>query len=154
MTRCTLPSQIDFSFLSVPDFQPGACAQDAMDHDAFSRSGSSISEIAAMMDQDAYVPVNYIGPEAYALLAAAEASAARHAAAAESGVMELDVNSQGSTLQSALDEMYDPERVLTIMAPPKRFYRTFWLSVSLRLLERWARTASPCGEPAPNRPVI
>ena len=33
-------------------------------------------------------------------------------------------------------EHYEPVRLCTLAAPPKRFYRTFWRSVARRLLER------------------
>ncbi len=97
-----------------------------------------------MLDQDVYVPVNYISPEVYALLAAAEASAARHADSLGAGGMELNMGDHGSTLhmQGALDGDCDAERVLPSTAPPKRFYRTFWRSTSLRLLNRIRHTDS------------
>ena len=136
----TRPSQFDFSFLSVPDLQPVVCSLDAMDHDAVSRSGSSDSAKSATPVQEAYVPVSYICPEAYALLAAAEASAARRADdmdAKGTTITVLDgAHGLGSTLQSAMDGWHGPGSVLLKMAPPKRFYRTFWQSVSQRLLHR------------------
>jgi hypothetical protein len=51
--------------------------QSAMHHDAGSLSGNSITATAATLDYAGYVPVNNISTEAYALLAAAEALAAR-----------------------------------------------------------------------------
>ena len=136
MASCMLPSQSDFGFLSVPDLQPGACAQDAMDHNAFSRGGSSSSQKAERQGQDAYVPVNYISPDAFAFLAAAEASADHRAEALGSEGMELDASGHGTTLQSALDGLYNPERILLSFAPPKRFFRTFWRSIAFRLVHR------------------
>ena len=117
--------------------------EDFMELDAVSRSGSSSSQKAANQDPDenVHVPVNYISPEAYALLAVAEASAALRANALDSQAMEIDMNGHGLTLQSVLDGDYDPERALPGMAPPKRFYRTFWQSVSLRLLHRYFTSA-------------
>jgi len=113
-----------------------------MDHDAFARCESSTADKTAMLCRDAYVPVNYISLEACALLLAAEESAARRADALDAGVMELDESDSGPTLQSALDGLYDPERHLRMMAPPKRFYRISWESLSLRLLDRSAHSAS------------
>ncbi len=112
-----------------------------MDIDSFPCSGSDLQK-APRLNQDAYEPVNYICPEAYALLAAAEASATHSADALDARVMDLGVNGSGLTLQGPLDGMYDPDRVLKTMAPPKKFYRTFWISVTLRLLDRWSRTVA------------
>ncbi len=89
-----------------------------------------------MKDRDAYVPVNYISPEACALLAAAEASAARRTEAFDADDTEHDMNGHGSTLQSASDGLLGPQCVSQSMPPPKRFYRLFWQSISVRLLDR------------------
>ena len=136
-----LPSQSGFASLSVPDLQPIACEQDVMDSDAFSRCGSANSAKAAQHDPGAYVPVNYISAEAYALLAAAEASAARKADALDAGALERDMHGSCSTLQSVVFELHDPARMLLCMAPPKKFYRIFWQSITWRLLDRWASAA-------------
>ena len=134
-----LPCQAAFGFLSVPELQPTALVPDAaMDHDAFSRSGSAKSQKSAVLDQDAYVPVNYISPEVYALLAAAEASAARRAEAQDAGGMDLDSIGQESTLQTTMGGWHDPANAMLGMAPPKRYYRIFWRSVSKRLLQQSA----------------
>ena len=142
----SLASQDPFNFLSVPDLQPATSSQDAMELDAVSRSASSDSQkavnpnpVANVLDCSAYVPVNYISPEVYALLAAAEASAALQADVLDYQAMEIDMN--GLTLDSVRDGVYDPERALPSMAPPKRFYKTFWQSVSLRLLYQHSTTA-------------
>ena len=55
-----------------------------------------------MKDCDAYVPVNYISPEACAFLVAAEAAFASRAEALDSDQMEHDSNGRGPS-QSALD---------------------------------------------------
>ena len=157
MLSNTLPSQFNFRFLSVPDLQPVACMLDAMDHDAVSRSGSSKqtkaarpgssdSAKAARLNKDAYVPFNYICPDAYDLLAAAEAAAARRADdmdAKSTEITMLDGANFGSlSLQSAMDGWHGPGSILPKMPPPKRFYRISWQSLSLQLLHRWANTAS------------
>ncbi len=142
MSPSNEPNQ--FRIFPVLDQQPVECSHDDMDHDLFPcSSGRSESENAEMLERNAYVPVNYISPDACALLAAAEASAARRADALDAGVMELDVNGSGVPLQSALNGCSDPERVLCLsMAPPKRFYRRVWESMSMQLLDRSAHTAS------------
>ncbi len=68
------------------------------------------------------MPVNYTCPEAYALLAAAEASAACRADLADAGVMEIDANSEGpAALEGSCG--VNPERAV---APPTKFYKIFW----------------------------
>jgi hypothetical protein len=84
------------------------------------------------------VPVNYISPEACALLAAAEASAARRANDLDTENMEEDAGYGFSMLlHNAIDGVNVTE--LTLPTPPKKFYRTFWQSISLRLLYRWTQ---------------
>ncbi len=139
-----LPSQIEFRSLSVADMQHETCEHVTMGHDAFSRGGSSDSAKSARLDRDPYVPVNYISPEACAMLLAAEESAARCADAMDASAMQLDATYYFPARQSAMDGVYDPERTMQSMAPPKRFNRTFWLSISLKLLYRWTQSAKSC----------
>jgi hypothetical protein len=98
---------------------------------------------AVQIDHNAYVPVNDISPEAYAFLAAAEAAAVFRADAMDAGNVK--------TIHTSFSDLHDPERILLSMAPPKKFYRTFWQSVSLRLLHRWTQTAKPSISDAPAR---
>ena len=146
-----LCSQI--GYLSVPNFQPVVCVPDAveaMDLETISRSGSSNSDKAEMLSQDVYVPINYMSPEVYALLAAAEASAARRADTIDVADMQLALNGQGSTLQtqSAHIGWNYLGLGLSSTAPPKRFYTTFWQSISLRLL---SLEQGPCEGSMPSR---
>ncbi len=89
-----------------------------------------------MKDRNAYVPVNYISPEACTLLAATETAAARRTEVLDAEDSEYDSNCHGSTLQSAWDGFLGPHCVSQSMPPPKRFYRIFWQSISVRLLHR------------------
>jgi hypothetical protein len=130
--------QTDSCYLSVHNLQPVACAQDSTVNDAFSRGGSANSEKEAMPDRDAYVPVIYISPESYALLAAAETSAARRAPNQDAKVAECDESIFGSAWQE-----FGTVLSMATMAPPKRYYTTFWRSITLRLLDHWARTGRP-----------
>jgi hypothetical protein len=152
----SFPSQIDFRFLSVPDVQQVTQEHDAVDHDAFCRTGSSASietaafdaidqntfsrggstclAISASLDRDIHVPVNHISPDVHALLAAAEASAARRADGMQSEMgMAADLV---STQQNDLEGIRDPLRILSNTAAPKRYFRTFWRSISIRLHRR------------------
>ena len=134
-----LPSQIDFVFLSAPDSVCAHNAMDTMDLETVSQSGSSVSDKADGLQKDDYVPQNYISPEVYALLAAAEASFALRADKPGTD-MDLDCNDQEPTLQAQSEpiEQSDPDYGLpsTLAAPPKRFYTTFWRSVTLRLMDQ------------------
>ncbi len=139
---CHLLSQTEFTCLSVPDLQFESSQHDATDHDAYSRGGSSSSVKSAAEEQDPYVPVNYIRPEVRALLAAAEASAARCAETSmDTSVVNLIANYPHSRMLCAMDGCSDPQRTLPSMAPPKKFFRTFWRSISMRLLHRWTQEA-------------
>jgi hypothetical protein len=137
-----LPSKTEINCLSVPHLQFEPCQHDAMDHDAYSRCGISSSVESADMEQDPYVPDTYISSVACALLAAAEASAARCAEAnMDASVVNLIANYPYSRMLCATDGCRDPQRTLTSMAPPKKFYRTFWRSIAMRLLYRWTQEA-------------
>jgi hypothetical protein len=98
---------IEFRWLSVPDLQHESYQHDAMNHDTdlqressqheatdhdavYSRGGSSSPVKSAGMEQDPYVPVNYISPDVYTLLAAAEASAACCTDAMDSSFVNLE----------------------------------------------------------------
>ena len=128
----------DVDFLFVPHLQHVPCAHDATGHDSVSAGESAKSEKAETSDREEYVPVNYISPEVYALLAAAEASAARRAQnlhAASADICNIEADGQGL------------EPCLAAMAPPRRFYTTFWRSITLRLLDHWAHSASTSSRP-------
>ncbi len=116
-------------------------------------NGSTL-EREIKLDRDTYVPVNYISPEACALLAAAEAYADRRANDFDTENMEGDSGYGFSTLMhNAIDGVNVPELTLPSMAPPKKFYRTFWQSISLRLLYRWTRPVTSIG-PAPTNDML
>jgi hypothetical protein len=132
MSNSVLPSQFTFNALSVRHLEPVTCPQHDMELDAIPPSGSTNSQKVVISYQDAVLHLT----EAYALLAAAEASAALRADESDYQAMDIEMNGHSLTLESALDGVYDPDRVLPSMAPPKRFYRTFWHSISLRLLHR------------------
>ena len=144
-----LPSQTDFGFLSVVDVQPVLCSQDtavAMDLESVSRSGSSNSDKTERLNQDDYVPENYFSPEVYALLAAAEAAAARRADALDASDIEPVLMGLGSSLQAQNATPIGWCYPVSSTAPPKRYYTIFWRSISLRLLDRRSHAApSPSG---------
>ncbi len=134
MERSQLATQECFSWLALPNWQHAALLHDALDqcnYEPASRSGSASSLkseiVPATEEQTAYIPVNFISEEARAFLLAYETAAARRA---EIG----NVSGHEFSIPVATD-MYEPERILACSAPPKRFFRTFWQSVSIRLLK-------------------
>jgi hypothetical protein len=72
-----------------------------------------------------YVPINFIPDEAYALIAAFEASFVHEPIQAD--LMDIDTASLPSSnhLESGESCLNDP---------PKRYYRTFWKSASRRII--------------------
>ena len=75
---------------------------------------------------ETYVPVNFINNEVYALIAAWEASEFKREESGEAADSALDADR---------DALYEPLRCRPTIAPPKRFYRTFWKSITRRTLE-------------------
>jgi hypothetical protein len=143
----SLPSQIDFGYLSVPELHHVTLAHNTVDHDAFSRSGSSSSVKSTSLEHDVSVHVICTSPELYAPLAIVEVLSVYHADAFDaSGVRTVgrldSTEDRFSTRQILLDDMYDPARSFPSIAPPKKFFRTFWRSISLRLLHRQAHTVT------------
>ncbi len=135
MLRSELPCQIGFSFLSVPDLE--LHFMNVFEQSTSSRRAiSSDSVIAGKQWLEPYAAANNVSPDACALLLAS-AEPSRRAESSDEA-MVIDWYGNGSILQSASDEMYEPERRLPKMAkmvPPRMFYKTFWRSVSLRLLQ-------------------
>jgi hypothetical protein len=141
--KTRLPPQIENTCLSIPHLHPQPFQHNAMDHDSYLR-GSFSSVKSAGMDLDPYVQDNFNSQETSTQLAAAEASAASCADAMDASGVSLEAAYRVSTELSAFDRCRDPERTLTSMAPPKKFYRAFWFSMSLRLLQRWTQEAKSC----------
>jgi hypothetical protein len=73
----------------------------------------------------------------------------------DEGKEEICSNNDYSSLHAVdkFDGMFDPERLLPSTTPPKRFYRTFWKSLSQRLLHQWARSARPSSKQARAAPM-
>jgi hypothetical protein len=86
------------------------------------------SEVEGKTSKESYVPVNFISDAVYDLIAAWEASSL----ATSFDGMDLDVSSV--PLESASQLIIEPARHVNDVSPPKRFYRTFWSSVSKRIL--------------------
>ena len=117
-----ISNQEPFSWLSIPVRQHVGFMQESLeqcDCEPLFRSSST----GSLKSDETYTPVNYISGEARALLLAYENAGKRRAD-------ELVVEDFGST------DAYEPERILAHFAPPKRFFRTFWLSLTIRMLDK------------------
>jgi hypothetical protein len=131
--RSALPSQVEFSCLSVPDFHVVDSGQDAMELDVFSRCSSTHST-------KGHNPAEY---NADATVVSAAAALASAAVSDPSYTQYLDnvVSHECSPSVSR----FDPERFpRTISAhPPRRFSRTIWRSLTLRLVKAQSRHCRP-----------
>ncbi len=78
---------------------------------------------------DAYVPVNVISVDVRDFIAAFEANWTR---ANSSDSMDIDESLVPTSLSQ---NVFEPARYLDDFASPKRFYRTFWRSMTRRILE-------------------
>ena len=125
-----LPSQ---GFLLILD---SVCAHNVMDFETVSQNEGSFSDKPEWL-QNAYVPENNISPEVYTLLAAAEKSFALRVDDPGAADMDIDCISQELTLQAQSEPIESSCPVYelgTPSAPPKRFYTTFWRSITLRIM--------------------
>jgi hypothetical protein len=77
---------------------------------------------------DPYVPVNFIPGEVFAFIAAWEEASTSTAPTSSTFV------NQDESLVAVSRSVFEPFRRVNDFAPPKRFYRTFWRSVSKRIL--------------------
>ena len=126
----------------VPSLQP-VCAQGDVNPRQPNTTVATEDDVHWRENQQ----VNSIRSQACVLLAAPDSCAAHRADSLDSDGMDLDESDPSSTLQRAVDEKYDPERLspraMLRMPPPKRFYRTFWRSVARRLVRQWVNEARP-----------
>ncbi len=90
--------------------------------DEFSGTGEAYMECC---EDEAYVPLNTIEPEVYAMIAAWEAF--------EISRMKLD-EAAGDALDTTSIFCRESDR-LTPCRPPKRYYLTFWRSVTQRIIK-------------------
>ena len=118
---------------SSSDMQLADCAPDAFQLELHVNPDlkPTSSTSAVEMDHNAHVPVNCISPKAAAFLAAAEAAVLLRADEMDAGNV--------TPFQSSLADLHDPERFVQSFAPPKKFYRRHWQSVSPRLLTQAGR---------------
>ena len=110
--------QSDFAWSAIQH----ALAEDILHrYDEAAENGVSVSQKAKEYDKTLSttpVPVTFTSD---ALVTSKSTSSVDH--------MDIDEN-----LVSIMDDMFEPIRTIKELAPPKRFYRTFWRSLSRRIL--------------------
>ncbi len=83
---------------------------------------------------DDYVPVNFIPEEVRAMIKAWQLSEQKRRE-----LLEASPAMSASNVTAALDaidqDIFEPMRSIPNAAPPKRFYRTFWRSITRKVLE-------------------
>ena len=121
--------QLDFCDLSVPSRNLHDCCEDHPPclSDFVSNTKNAVD--ASSWKED-YAPVNFIDDEVMMLIAHWEGSA-KQASFIEYASSPMNI-SDPATLSGSI---YEPvKRVQALHAPPKRFFRTFWRSMSRRYL--------------------
>ena len=97
-------------------------------------TSSLVSEPNVCSGEDDYVPVNFIPDEVREMIRAwelAQQERLEHEEAPDAmSTEDVQVTQDHTSLQ-----VLEPIRYITDAAPPKRFYRTFWRSVTRRALE-------------------
>jgi hypothetical protein len=97
-------------------------------------SGGSLSESACGADE-IYRPVNFIPDEVYEMIWTWEISCLKQRELA-SAVDSMEIDSFSNSRSSDIDYQSIPE-----FAPPKRFFRTFWRSLTRRLVQHEINSA-------------
>ena len=132
-------TQADFTSLVVCDLQNSGFMQPLVDHDSLCGTAASYPAGKRCVDDD-YVPVNFIKAEVYAMIAAWEASSMKYSDESASNVMP--------DVQSCCQDfgIYEPIRCTPNFAPPKRFYRTFWRSITRKMLRQHLKNSIDCDQ--------
>ena len=122
-------TQDDFDCLHIAISKHSSSTHTLVDHDAVlsGKAAKSTGSEKSTCNDEAYVPVNFIEPEVYAMIAAWEACELKGRASEASSECSLDARQ---------DAVCEPSRCVSITAPPKRFYRAFWRSTTRRMLEQ------------------
>ncbi len=132
-SRALLP-QDDFSSLGLAATSENACSQ-VLDGDYWftpsqhPKGGDSLKGEPTFEDGESYRPANFIPDEVYELIRNWELTYYKQQEVAHSvDSMETDTNSR--------DSVFEPLRpMLGSAPPPKRFYRTFWRSLTRRAVQ-------------------
>ncbi len=125
-----LPSyQAELSCLSVPDLQHARFGLMNVEQDFLRNEGFLKSEYNPVLVAYILENVNNENDGPFSLPTAYEASAAhRSDAEYDNGILDRCPSNQVVSCE--------PQRFLRRIAPPKRFFRSFWRSIVRRVLER------------------
>ena len=120
--------QDDFSCLQVADTDHNSSLNDMDVKDVDLRSCKAARPEKRLCGDDApYVPVNFITAEVYSMIAAWESC--------ETKRMESEARAVESDRKVYYDALYQPLRCAPTVAPPKRFYRRSWITMTRRTLD-------------------
>ena len=125
-----LPLQMDLYCLSVPELQHDDSMEDAIEHDVFSRCGSSHSTTTKRISHEQGLTMSLEHENAD------PAGDDSHACHQEQMDEDMDTDDAECASHAATSTShFDPERNLSVpVTLPKRFFRTFWRSITRRLI--------------------
>ncbi len=129
--------QADFSSLGLaivkdPDIQT---LEEHHGFTAIQRAGStdSLKSEPACEAEKSYCPINFISDEAREMIRDWELSFLKKLENSRT-VDSMDLDSFTS---NSLDSIWQPTQLISLTEPPpKRFYRTFWISLTRRILKK------------------
>ena len=128
----TVLAQNDFCSLTLSQ-ESDDSKMDLLHHFGTAPQSTARKEQKVCCD-DSYVPVNFIPESVYSMIKAWELSEL-----GKQDVGEVSDVTVINRMASAGDELnsidYEPIRFLREVVPPKRFYRTFWRSITRKILE-------------------
>jgi hypothetical protein len=122
-------AQVDFPSLKIAEHS------DDLRLDAYQHVGLVTVERMSFLEDGDFVPVNFIPDAVCIMIKNWELSELeqQNVAKVSHPMGQIGVSSYPGVLNQ---EDYEPTRCMREFAPPKRFYRSFWRSVSRKLLHR------------------
>jgi hypothetical protein len=137
MSSRTLLAQDDFSCLKLAagqDVEPRPLdGYDGFTSIESAGSGDSLKSVPACESNEIYRPVNFIPDEVYELIRNWEVAYLKQQESIQA-IDLMDTDMSGDSRPS--ENIFEPTRLMPVSeAPPKRFYRTFWRSVTRRIIQ-------------------
>jgi hypothetical protein len=136
MTRVLL-AQDDFSCLGLAagqdaDSQPLDFCDGLHTSVGRAESGDSLKSSESGCEADElYRPVNFIPDEVYEMIRNWELTYQKQQEATQA-IDSMDAEAFNDSRSS--ESIFEPMRCMSVLQPPKRFYRTFWRSATRRIL--------------------
>ena len=97
-------------------------------------SGDSLKSESCCEADELYRPVNFIPDEVYELIRNWELAYQKQQESNQA-IDSMDTDTAFSDSRSS-ESIVEPMRCMSVLQPPKRFYRTFWRSVTRRIVQR------------------